>query len=144
MGFKILSSRTFCSHKFLCLELLSTGGRTEAEIITWLKKKTGPPAVELKTADEVKDFKEKSDVVVVGFYTDKESDAAKAFVEAAQGMDDIQFGIVHDADLAKEHSAVENLVLFKKVMLNILYVDLEKYTKFLPFLPQAVTLDIEG
>lgn len=91
-----------------------SGGRTEAEIVTWLKKKTGPPAVELKTADEVKEFKEKSEVVVVGFYADRESDAAKAFIEAAQGMDDIQFGIVHDADLAKEHSAVENLVLFKK------------------------------
>ena len=100
------------------MDLLSTGGRTESEIITWLKKKTGPPAVELTTADEVKEFKEKSDVVVVGFYTDKESDAAKAFVGAAQGMDDVQFGIIHDADIAKEHNVAENVVLFKKVKLS--------------------------
>ena len=100
------------------MDLLSTGGRTESEIITWLKKKTGPPAVELTTADEFKEFKEKSDVVVVGFYADKESDAAKAFIGAAQGMDDVQFGIVHDADIAKEHNVAENVVLFKKVMLS--------------------------
>ena len=33
-------------------------------------------------------------------------------------MDDVQFGIVHDADIAKEHNVAENVVLFKKVMLN--------------------------
>ena len=59
---------------------------------------------------------DKRDVVVIGFYKDKESDAAKAFIEAAQGLDAIEFGIVHDEALAKEHKVEgENLVLFKKV-----------------------------
>lgn len=94
------------------------GGRTAPEIVSWLAKKTGPPAKELKTADEIKEFTEKSDVMVVGFYKDKESDAAKAFIEAAQGVDDLEFGIVHDEALAKENKVEgDNLVLFKKVKL---------------------------
>ena len=81
-----------------------------------MEKKTGPPAKELKSAEDVKSFTEKADVVVVGFYKDKESDAAKAFIEAAQGVDDIEFGIVHDEVLAKEHKVEgDNFVLFKKV-----------------------------
>lgn len=81
-----------------------------------MAKKTGPPAKELTTADEIKAFTEKSDVMVVGFYKDKESDAAKAFIEAAQGIDDIEFGIVHDEALAKENKVEgDNFVLFKKV-----------------------------
>lgn len=91
------------------------GGRTSEEIITWLSKKTGPPAKELKTADEVKEFVDKKNVVVVGFYKDKESDAAKAFVEAAQGVDDLEFGIVHDEAIAKENKVEsDNVVVFKK------------------------------
>lgn len=99
-------------------QCLVTGGRTASEIITWLEKKTGPPAKELTTADEIKEFTTKKDVIVVGFYKDKESDAAKAFTEAAQGIDDIEFGIVHDEALAKEHNVEgDNVVLFKKVLL---------------------------
>ena len=97
--------------------MLLTGGRTADEIITWLEKKTGPPAKELTTADEIKEFSTKKDVIVVGFYKDKESDGVKAFLEAAQGVDDIEFGIVHDEALAKEHSVEgDNVVLFKKVL----------------------------
>ena len=96
--------------------VLLTGGRTASEIVSWLTKKTGPPAKELTTADEIKEFSTKADVIVVGFYKEKESDGAKAFIEAAQGIDDIEFGIVHDEALAKEHNvAGDNVVLFKKV-----------------------------
>jgi len=91
-----------------------SGGRTEAEIVTWLKKKTGPPATALDTSDAVKTFLEK-EVAVVGFFADKESDAAKAFVQAADGIDDVEFGIVTDAAIAKENNVDgDKIVLFKK------------------------------
>ena len=89
-----------------------------------MSKKTGPPAKELKTADEVKEFIDKKNVVVVGFYKDKESDAAKAFIEAAQGVDDLEFGIVHDEAIAKENKVEnDNVVVFKKVKKLILVCD---------------------
>ena len=45
-----------------------TGGRTGPEIVSWLKKKTGPPAGILEDVDSTKAFIEKEDVVVIGFF----------------------------------------------------------------------------
>jgi len=91
-----------------------TGGRTETEIVTWLKKKTGPPATDLDSAEAVTKFLEK-EVAVIGFFADKESEAAKAFIKAADGIDDVEFGLVTDAALAKEQNVEgDKVVLFKK------------------------------
>lgn len=90
------------------------GGRDQASIVSWLKKKTGPAAKELKTTDEVKEFKESSDVNVVGYFKDAES--AKEFLETASALDDITFALVHDSSVAKESLELkkEGVVLFKK------------------------------
>lgn len=103
----------------LCF-FISIGGRTESEIVTWLKKKTGPPAASLGTADDVKKFLEK-DVAVVGFFSDKDSDGTKAFTSAADGIDDVEFGIVSDAAIASEYKVEgDKIVLFKKVKICLL------------------------
>ena len=44
------------------------GGRQSADIVNWLKKKTGPPAQTLADVDAAKTFIEKEEVVVVGFF----------------------------------------------------------------------------
>lgn len=44
------------------------GGRDSNSIISWLKKKAGPPAKELKSADEVNDFKDSADVAIVAHF----------------------------------------------------------------------------
>lgn len=43
-------------------------GRTAADIVTWLKKKTGPPATTLDNVDSAKKQIEKEEVYVIGFF----------------------------------------------------------------------------
>jgi len=90
------------------------GGRTEAEIVSWLKKKTGPPATELASAEAVKEFTDKRDVAIVGFFADKESDLAKAFIKAADSVDDIQFGIAAPGSSGDLAVTEDKIVLVKK------------------------------
>ncbi|KAI1732109.1 thioredoxin domain-containing protein [Ditylenchus destructor] len=89
------------------------GGRDSASIIAWLKKKTGPPARELKTADEVKDFQDSADVVVIAHY--KSADDAKDYLDVAAAVDDIPFALIHDKDVASGVELnSEGIALFKK------------------------------
>ena len=45
-----------------------TGGRQSADIVNWLKKKTGPPAANLDNVDDAKKFVDKDEVVLIGFF----------------------------------------------------------------------------
>nr|UTK45861.1 protein disulfide isomerase [Crepidula fornicata] len=92
-----------------------SGGRQAADIVSWLKKKTGPPAEDLKDKDEAKAFAEKDEVVVIGFFKDQKSEGAVAFTEAAAGIDDIPFGITSDESAFKEYKMdKDGIVLLKK------------------------------
>ncbi|XP_013790737.1 protein disulfide-isomerase-like isoform X1 [Limulus polyphemus] len=92
-----------------------SGGRSADEIILWLKKKTGPPALTLKTVEETKQFKEGSEVVIIGFYKDLESKEAKIFLEAAAVTDDYPFAITSQDEIYKELDVQKDgIVLFKK------------------------------
>lgn len=91
------------------------GGRTAKEIVAWLYKRTGPPAEDLETADEAKEFSQKDDVVVIGFFEDAESANAKAFLAAADSQDTLYFGIVTNKEVAKSLEATfDSVVLFKQ------------------------------
>ncbi|KAL4711988.1 hypothetical protein ACJJTC_003655 [Scirpophaga incertulas] len=91
-----------------------TGGRQADDIIAWLKKKIGPPAVEVTSAEQAKKLTSANPVVVFGFFTDKENEKAKAFLGAANAVDDQVFAIVSDAKVIKELEAEdEDVVLFK-------------------------------
>lgn len=92
-----------------------SGGRTSEDIIKWLKKKTGPPAVTLSTVDEAKSFKEGANVVVVGLFNDLESESAKTFLEAAAENDEYPFAIASEKAVFTElGSDKDGVVLFKK------------------------------
>ena len=93
-----------------------TGGRTAAEIVNWLKKRTGPPAKELTTVEDAHAFTKKDDVVVVGFFKDRESDAANAFISAADTQDSVTFGITSVKEVADALDVTfDSIILFKQV-----------------------------
>ena len=93
-----------------------TGGRTQDDIISWLKKKTGPAAEELKTVDDLNKLKEANDVVVIGAFKDTDGDAAAAFLQVAKTLDGIPFGITSNEDVLKELEVKQDaIVLLKKV-----------------------------
>merc|ERR1712038_1997660 len=90
------------------------GGRTAETIISWVEKKTGPPAKALAGAEDAKAFVEGKDVAVVGCFSDETTDGAKAFLGAASSMDDIPFGITGDEAVCSEHGVSgEGLVVVK-------------------------------
>jgi len=87
------------------------GGRKEAEIVSWVTKKSGPPAVDVTGADAAGKFKEDNEVAVVGFVS---GDALAAFNAAGDSFDDVPFGIL-DADAAAALEVAEGQVaLFKQ------------------------------
>ena len=102
-----------CFHYCVCMP----GGRTADDIVRWLLKRTGPPATDLTEGDQAKKFSEGSDVVVIGFFEDKESEQAKAFITAADSYDDLPFGITSVKEVAEALEAEMNtVVVFKKVI----------------------------
>jgi len=90
------------------------GGRTADTIVSWLEKKTGPPAKTLASLDEAKEFVAGKSVAIIGFFDDETTDAAKAFLAAAGSLDDFQFGISSAADVRAEYKVEgEAVVLIK-------------------------------
>jgi protein disulfide-isomerase A1 len=91
-----------------------SGGRTEAEIVSWVTKKTGPPAKDLAGKSDVENFQNSADVVVVGFFS-KSSDEFKAFESAARAIEDALFGVVEDSSVSTDFDvSAPAIVLFKK------------------------------
>ncbi|ELU15730.1 hypothetical protein CAPTEDRAFT_156715 [Capitella teleta] len=92
-----------------------SAGRKADDFINWMKKKTGPPAVTVATVDEAKALIEKDDVVIVGFFKDQSTDAAKAFLAVASQYDDVPFAITEAEDVFTDNKVEgEAVVLFKK------------------------------
>eukprot|EP00298_Acanthocystis_sp_HF-20_P003981 c14327_g1_i1.p1 GENE.c14327_g1_i1~~c14327_g1_i1.p1 ORF type:complete len:503 (+),score=225.89 c14327_g1_i1:61-1509(+) len=92
------------------------GGRTAAEIVNWVVKKTGPAFTTLSNKEEFEAFKADHEVVVVGFL-DTSSSEHKSFENVAQVSDDVSFGVVSDAELAKsldDAASFPSIVLYKQ------------------------------
>lgn len=91
------------------------GGRQADDIVNWLTKKTGPPARDLTSVDDAKSFLESNKVVVVGFFKDVESDAAKVYLEVANAVDEQAFGITSNDDVFGEYKTEDGkIILFKQ------------------------------
>jgi protein disulfide-isomerase A1 len=64
--------------------------------------------------EEAEKLQEANEVVVFGFFTDKESDKAKVFLDVASGMDDVTFGISSSEDVFKKYETSDNSVILLK------------------------------
>lgn len=60
------------------------GGRSAAEIVAWVAKKSGPPAVAVATEAELQALVKKNEVVILGAFDSADSDEAKVFTRAAE------------------------------------------------------------
>uniref|UniRef100_A0A8B9IXU5 protein disulfide-isomerase n=1 Tax=Amazona collaria TaxID=241587 RepID=A0A8B9IXU5_9PSIT len=115
-----------------------TAGREADDIVSWLKKRTGPAAAALSDAAAAEALVESSDVVVIGFFKDSASEAAKEFLLAAEAVDDIPFGISSSADVfTKYELSKDGVVLFKKTAPKIFGGEIK--THILLFLPKSVS-----
>ncbi|XP_077184190.1 protein disulfide-isomerase [Paroedura picta] len=92
-----------------------TAGREADDIVNWLKKRTGPAATTLTDVAAAEGLVDGSEVAVIGFFKNAESDAAKQFLLAAESIDDIPFGITSSSDVfAKYQFSKDGVALFKK------------------------------
>ncbi|XP_005989098.1 protein disulfide-isomerase [Latimeria chalumnae] len=90
-------------------------GRETDDIINWLKKRTGPAATTLADVGNTEQLMDSSEVVVLGFFKDPESADAKTFMQVAEVIDDIPFGISSsDEVFSKYQIDKDEVVLFKK------------------------------
>lgn len=89
------------------------GGRTEAEIVAWMRKKTGPATRSLESAQAVENFNKESEVNVV-YFGDNTADL-EAFGKVARTNDDILFGTCNTDDCFSTFSvSPRTVVVFKK------------------------------
>jgi protein disulfide-isomerase A1 len=91
------------------------GGRQADDIVGWLKKKTGPPAKEVETVDAAEALITENQVVVIGFFKDRDSKEAKAYLAVAGSIDDYPFAITSNEDVYKKYEAkCGSVILFKQ------------------------------
>ncbi|XP_046968446.1 protein disulfide-isomerase [Vanessa cardui] len=91
-----------------------SGGRQADDIVAWLKKKTGPPAVEVSSTEQAKELIASNNVVIFGFFPDQATDKAVTFLNTAGLVDDQIFAIVSDEKVIEELEAqAEDVILYK-------------------------------
>uniref|UniRef100_A0A8C8RE66 protein disulfide-isomerase n=1 Tax=Pelusios castaneus TaxID=367368 RepID=A0A8C8RE66_9SAUR len=92
-----------------------TGQRDAEGIVRWMHRKAGPSAELLQDEASAQEFITSQDVVVVGFFKDLQSEAAKGFYDVASDAADIHFGISNKTELFQQYGVTPDTVcLFKK------------------------------
>jgi len=89
------------------------GGRTEPEIVSWLRKKTGPPSKEFTTAADVEAWNKGNDAGVLFFGTN--DSLFNVFQNVARASEDISFAHCSSDDCLSHFAAKHGQVtVFKK------------------------------
>ncbi|XP_039674529.1 protein disulfide-isomerase A2 [Perca fluviatilis] len=92
-----------------------TGKRTTNGIIQWMKRRAGPGAPVLDSADSAAQFIDSQNITVVGFFDNLESEAAKVFKELALQITETEFAVSASPEVFQKYEVKANsVVLFKK------------------------------
>ncbi|XP_069545502.1 protein disulfide-isomerase A2 [Brachyistius frenatus] len=92
-----------------------TGKRSAVGIMQWMKRRAGPGAAALVSADSAAQFIDGQNIAVVGFFDSLESEAAKVFKEVALDVTDTEFAITAAPEVFQKYEVKANsVVLFKK------------------------------
>ena len=91
------------------------GERTTAAIVEYMRKKAGPPTTYLESDGVTTEFRDTHDVVMLGFFDNKDKEEFRAFEAAAGEVPDVHFGHVFDNGIRTLLRAEKNsILLFKK------------------------------
>jgi len=90
-----------------------SGGRTSSEIVSWMKKQSGPAAKTISTKADLEQVRESSSVFVVGYFAEGSSNA-KAFEALAGDDDSLEYVVTHSADLKNELALSSEAVVILK------------------------------
>jgi len=91
-------------------------GRTASDIVKFLKKQSQPALSIVTSEEELNKLKDSDDVVVIGFFSDAESQGAKALKAIADALrDDGAFGLIQDDALTQKVGGTANsIALYRK------------------------------
>ena len=89
------------------------GGRTENDVVKFVRKKTQPPTKPLESLDDLEKFIKENEVAVVYFGND--ASQVEEFTKVARKNDDFPFATVANEEIAtKKDAKTGSVVLFKK------------------------------
>eukprot|EP00245_Coleochaete_scutata_P003255 TRINITY_DN14759_c0_g1_i1.p1 TRINITY_DN14759_c0_g1~~TRINITY_DN14759_c0_g1_i1.p1 ORF type:complete len:591 (+),score=159.76 TRINITY_DN14759_c0_g1_i1:95-1867(+) len=103
------------------------GGRESDDIVSWLMKKTGPPAETIESGTKAKALLESESVLGAGFFSKLEGAAWSAFQTVAREHDGVTFVQFTDASLAPLFNFPKGV---KPPAFAILKKDTEKFTSY--------------
>lgn len=87
------------------------GGRKSPDIVSWLKKKTGPPCKPVTTVAEVDAEVAAAHFAVLGAFKDQASAGGVAYTAAARDTDGVVFMVTDNDDLMKEFGVADGSVV---------------------------------
>jgi len=79
-----------------------SAGREADDIVKWVQKKSGPPAITVETADALSDLEAAEAVVVLGYFKEFKGAEFDVFSKVAQTTEDVTFAQTTDAAAAKQ------------------------------------------
>jgi len=87
------------------------GGRKSPDIVSWLKKKTGPPCKPVTTVAEVDAEVAAAHFAVLGAFKDQASAGGAAYTAVARDTDGVVFMVTDNDDLMKEFGVADGSVV---------------------------------